>query len=74
VASKLRAPEFRRVTGVMMLLIFNFRGIREAVVPLVPVCLLFVLTHPVAIVYAVDCGLMNASAVCPEGGAPHHPA
>jgi amino acid transporter len=40
------------VLGVLVLLVLNLRGIKEAVVPLVPVFLLFVLTHAFAILYA----------------------
>ena len=41
------------VFGVLVLLLLNLRGIKEAVMPLVPVFLLFVFTHAVVIVYAV---------------------
>jgi amino acid transporter len=57
------------VLGVVMLLILNLRGIKEAVVPLVPVFLLFVFTHLAAIVYAVGSHLMNAGVVYQETGA-----
>lgn len=39
--------------GVLVLLILNIRGIKEAVVPLVPVFMLFVVTHLFAIVYSI---------------------
>ncbi len=39
--------------GVLVLLLLNLRGIKEAVVPLVPVFLLFVFTHLFAILYAI---------------------
>jgi amino acid transporter len=39
--------------GVIILLILNIRGIKEAVVPLVPVFMLFVVTHLFAIVYSI---------------------
>ena len=39
------------VFGVVVLLILNLRGIKEAVIPLVPVFLLFVFTHLFAIMY-----------------------
>ncbi len=39
--------------GVLVLLLLNLRGIKEAVIPLVPVFLLFVFTHLFAIVYAL---------------------
>ncbi|MCL5031077.1 MAG: APC family permease [Bacteroidetes bacterium] len=41
------------VFGVIVLLLLNLRGIKEAVIPLVPVFLLFVFTHLFAIVYAI---------------------
>jgi amino acid transporter len=41
------------VFGVLILLILNLRGIKEAVIPLVPVFLLFVFTHLFAILYAI---------------------
>jgi len=57
------------VAGVVLLLVLNLRGIKEAVLPLVPVFLLFVLTHLVAIVYALGTHLANAGAVYRETGA-----
>jgi len=41
------------VIGVLILLILNIRGIKEAVIPLVPVFMLFVITHIFAIAYAL---------------------
>jgi len=41
------------ICGVLLLLIMNMRGVKESVVPLVPIFLLFVLTHVAAIVYAI---------------------
>jgi amino acid transporter len=41
------------IVGVIVLLILNIRGIKEAVVPLVPVFMLFVLTHIFAIGYSI---------------------
>jgi amino acid transporter len=57
------------VAGVLILLILNLRGIKEAVLPLVPVFMLFVLTHLVAIAFAVGSHLMNIGAVYDETGA-----
>jgi amino acid transporter len=54
------------IGGVAILLILNLRGIKEAVMPLVPVFLLFVFTHLAAIVYAVGSHLMNAGTVYHE--------
>jgi amino acid transporter len=39
--------------GVIVLMALNMRGVKEAVVPLLPVFLLFVLTHAFAIVYVL---------------------
>ncbi len=41
------------ILGVFILLILNLRGIKEAVIPLVPVFLLFVFTHLFAIMYVL---------------------
>ncbi len=41
------------IFGVLILLILNLRGIKEAVIPLVPVFLLFVFTHLFAIMYVL---------------------
>ena len=54
------------IAGVVILLVLNLRGIKEAVMPLVPVFLLFVLTHLAAIIYAVGSHLLNAGAVYQE--------
>ena len=54
--------------GVVGLLLLNLRGIKEAVMPLVPIFLLFVVTHLVAIVYAVISHLANFGAVYHETG------
>jgi amino acid transporter len=54
------------IAGVLILLILNLRGIKEAVLPLVPVFMLFVLTHLIAIAFAVGSHLMNFSAVYHE--------
>jgi amino acid transporter len=39
--------------GVLLLVVLNLRGVRESVTPLVPIFLLFLLTHTFAILYAV---------------------
>ncbi len=57
------------VAGVAMLLVLNLRGIKEAVMPLVPVFLLFVFTHLAAIVYAIGSHLVNAGTVYHETSA-----
>ncbi len=56
------------VFGVLVLLLLNLRGIKEAVMPLVPVFLLFVLTHAVVIVYAVISHMGNFGVVYHETG------
>ena len=56
------------VFGVLVLLLLNLRGIKEAVMPLVPVFLLFVFTHAVVIVYAVISHMGNFSMVYHETG------
>ncbi len=40
------------IVGVIVLTVMNLRGVRETVLPLVPIFLVFVLTHIFAIVYA----------------------
>jgi amino acid transporter len=39
--------------GVVLLMVMNLRGVRESVVPLTPIFLLFLLTHIVAVVYPI---------------------
>jgi amino acid transporter len=56
------------VVGVTCLLILNLRGVKEAVMPLVPVFLLFIATHLVVIVYAVFSHLGNFGTVYHETG------
>lgn len=41
------------VAGVLLLIMLNLRGVKESVVPLVPIFLTFIVTHAFAIVYAV---------------------
>ena len=47
------------ITGVIVLLILNLRGIKESVIPLVPIFLLFVLTHAFGILYGLITHLMD---------------
>ena len=56
------------VFGVLALLLLNLRGIKEAVMPLVPVFLLFVFTHGVVIIYAVISHMGNFGAIYHETG------
>ena len=57
------------IAGVLMLLMLNLRGIKEAVMPLVPVFLLFVVTHLVAIAVGIGTHVANAGNVLHETGA-----
>ncbi len=41
------------VLGVCLLMVMNLRGVRESVVPLVPIFILFLLTHTFAILYGL---------------------
>ncbi len=41
------------IAGVLLLTILNLRGVKESVMPLVPVFLLFIVTHVIMIAYAV---------------------
>jgi amino acid transporter len=41
------------VFGILLMTLLNLRGVKESVMPLVPVFLIFVLTHFFAVVYAV---------------------
>ncbi len=51
------------VLGVLLLTVMNLRGTRESVIPLVPIFLTFVLTHAVAITYALFVHLMDVKGV-----------
>ena len=41
------------IFGVILLIIMNMRGVKESVIPLVPIFLTFIVTHVVAIAYAL---------------------
>ncbi|HUI71744.1 MAG TPA: APC family permease [Spirochaetia bacterium] len=41
------------VIGVLLLMVLNLRGVKESVMPLVPIFLLFLVTHTFAILYAL---------------------
>ncbi len=41
------------IVGVLVLMLMNLRGVRESVIPIVPIFLLFLVTHTFAIVYAL---------------------
>ncbi len=45
------------LAGVLLLTVMNLRGVKESVVPLVPIFLIFLATHAFAILYAVGANL-----------------
>lgn len=47
------------VGGVFLLIILNLRGVKESVVPLVPIFIMFILTHSFAIVYTLSSRAMQ---------------
>jgi amino acid transporter len=51
------------VLGVLALTLLNLRGVRESVAPLVPIFLLFLVTHTFAIVYALATHIPEVGAV-----------
>jgi len=50
-------------TGVILLTLVNLRGVKESVLPLVPIFLVFVLTHAFVIAYALLADLPNVASV-----------
>lgn len=51
------------IAGIMILTILNLRGVKEAVAPLVPIFLIFVITHAFVIVYVPVTHLTNVQEV-----------
>jgi hypothetical protein len=51
------------VLGVLLLIVLNLRGVKESVTALVPIFLVFVLTHAFAIVYGLGTHLGNLPAI-----------
>lgn len=51
------------VLGVLLLIVLNLRGVKESVTVLVPIFMVFVITHAVAIVYGLGSHLGNLPAV-----------
>jgi amino acid transporter len=49
--------------GVILLILLNFRGVRESVITLTPVFLIFILTHVIAIVYAIAANVPHVGAL-----------
>ncbi|HET6451640.1 MAG TPA: APC family permease [Spirochaetia bacterium] len=54
------------VLGVLALTVLNMRGVRESVNPLVPIFLLFLVTHTFAVIYAVTSHLPQVAAVATD--------
>jgi amino acid transporter len=54
---------FFAIVGVLLLTIINMRGVKESVLPLVPVFLIFVITHAIIILYAVAANAAHFSDV-----------
>ncbi|MBP7738651.1 MAG: APC family permease [Spirochaetes bacterium] len=51
------------VGGVGLLIILNLRGVKESVLPLVPIFLLFIITHSFVIIYSISSQAMNVPVV-----------
>ncbi len=51
------------IAGIMGLTILNLRGVKEAVAPLIPIFLIFVITHAFVIIYAPITHLTNVQEV-----------
>jgi amino acid transporter len=54
------------VAGIVILMVLNLRGVKESVMPLVPIFFLFVLLHGFAIVYALATHGMDIATVASE--------
>jgi amino acid transporter len=50
----------------LILIILNLRGVKESVIPLIPIFILFVLTHMILIGYAWGANLFNLPAIVSE--------
>ncbi len=62
------------VLGVLLLIVLNLRGVKESVTALVPIFMVFVITHAVAIVYGLTSHLGNLPAVIARTTADVHVA
>ncbi len=60
------------IVGVILLTILNLRGVKESVIPLVPVFLIFVLTHAFAVIYALFTHSGNMPAVISQTASDVH--
>ena len=56
------------VLGVIFLTVLNLRGVRESVLPLIPIFLIFVFTHIFLIVYAIISHASNFPHVAADNG------
>ena len=69
----IRAKLLVAVLGVSLLMIMNLRGVKESVMPLVPIFLVFLLTHTFAVLYVAPdaplfAGRRGADDVGPDSG------
>jgi amino acid transporter len=62
------------VAGVILLSILNLRGVKESVLPLVPIFLIFLITHAFAIIYAFSAHVVNLPQIVKESMAEAHHA
>ncbi|MBI4831110.1 MAG: APC family permease [Candidatus Lindowbacteria bacterium] len=51
------------IAGIILLILLNLRGVKESVVPLVPIFLTFIITHAFVIVYAIVLHSMDFSGI-----------
>lgn len=51
------------IAGVLFLIIMNLRGVKESVLPLLPIFMIFILTHAFAIIYGLGSHLMDLGPV-----------
>jgi len=54
------------LAGIFLLIVINLRGVKESVMPLVPVFLLFIITHVFAFVYTLTIHTMDISSLVVE--------
>jgi amino acid transporter len=62
-AAWLRYKLLVALIGVLLLIVLNLRGVRESVMPLVPIFLLFLVTHAFAIFYGLMTNLSSVSSL-----------
>jgi hypothetical protein len=56
------------VFGVLTMIVLNLRGVKESVIPLVPIFLVFILTHVVLVIYGFATHLVNLPEVAANVG------